>query len=69
MTKQVPDGFAIHWMDIACMAFIGGVLAMMFIKYFKSHPPYPQKDPRFAETMGVYVPSAADNAVAHGGGK
>ena len=26
-------------------------------------------DPRFAETMGVYVPSAADNAIAHGGGK
>jgi hypothetical protein len=69
MTTTVPDGFAIHWLDIACMAFIGGVLALMFIKFFKSHPPYPQKDPRFAETMGVYVPSATDNAVAHGGGK
>ncbi len=69
MITTVPDNFTIHWMDIACMAFIGGVLALMFIKYFKSHPPYPQKDPRFAETMGVYVPSAANNAIAHGGGK
>ncbi len=69
MKTTIPDGFAIHWLDLACMAFIGGVLAMVFIKYFKAHAPYPQKDPRFAETMGVYVPSAANNAVAQGGGK
>lgn len=69
MKTVVPDNFAIHPLDLACMAFIGGVLALMFLKYFKSHPPYPQKDPRFAETMGVYLPRAADNAVAHGGGK
>ena len=69
MTTVTPDGFAIHWLDLASLAFIGGVLALVFIKYFKSHPPYPQKDPRFAETMEVYVPSSADNAVAHGGAK
>ncbi|MEO7299826.1 MAG: hypothetical protein ABI042_14760 [Verrucomicrobiota bacterium] len=69
MKSVTPDGFAIHPLDLACMAFIGGVLALVFIKYFKAHAPYPQRDPRFAETMGVYVPSAADNAIAHGGGK
>ncbi len=69
MKSVTPDGFAVHWLDLACMAFIGGVLALMFIKYLKAHPAYPQKDPRFAETMGVYVPSSVDNAVAHGGAK
>ena len=45
--------FAPHWLDLCCMAFIGGVLATVFIQYFKAHPPYPQKDPRMAEAMGV----------------
>ncbi len=69
MTKVKPDGFVVHWMDLACLAFIGGVLATVFIKYFLSHPPYPQKDPRMAEMMGVYTPVSADNAIAHGGAK
>jgi len=64
-----PDGFAIHWLDLASMAFIGGVLAFMFVKYLKAHPAYPQKDPRMAETMGVYVPSSTEGSVAYGGAK
>jgi hypothetical protein len=51
-----PAGFALHWLDLACLAFIGGVLTSFFLKYYAAHPPYPQKDPRFAEAMGVYVP-------------
>ena len=54
-----PEGYMLHWLDLACLAFIGGVLAAFFLKYFAAHPPYPQKDPRFAEAMGVYVPPAA----------
>ena len=34
---------------------MGGVLAKGFLKSFISHPPFPQKDPRIAEAMGVYV--------------
>ncbi|MDB6031308.1 MAG: hypothetical protein JWM16_1646 [Verrucomicrobiales bacterium] len=49
-----PDGFIIHWLDIACMAFIGGVLSFVFILYFKKHPPYPLKDPRMDEALGVH---------------
>jgi hypothetical protein len=49
-----PGGFVLHWMDIACMAFFAGVLSLMFIKYFKSHPPYPLKDPRLGESLGVH---------------
>lgn len=59
MSTIQPDGFAVHWLDLASLAFIGGVLALVFLKYFKSHPPYPQKDPRFAETMGVYIAPSA----------
>jgi hypothetical protein len=51
-----PQGLSVHWLDFAAFAFIGGVLTLVFIKYFKAHPPYPQRDPRIAETMGVYVP-------------
>ena len=48
------DGFVLHWMDLACMAFIGGVLSLVFVKYFTSHPPYPLKDPRLGEALGVH---------------
>ena len=49
------DGFMLHWLDFACMAFIGGLLATIWIKWYFKYPPFPQKDPRIAETMGVYV--------------
>jgi len=49
-----PDGFVLHWMDVACMAFFAGVLSLVFIKYFTSHPPYPIKDPRLGEALGVH---------------
>ncbi|MFO1499905.1 MAG: quinol:cytochrome C oxidoreductase [Verrucomicrobiota bacterium] len=67
-----PDGFVLHWLDIACLAFIGGVLATVFIKSFAAHPPFPQKDPRFAETLKVYVPPVSapvEPLAARGGGK
>ncbi|MBI4660054.1 MAG: hypothetical protein HY735_14535 [Verrucomicrobia bacterium] len=59
------------WLDLACLAFFGGVLAKAFLKSFNAHPPYPQRDPRFAETMEVYLPPASSGrqASAHGGAK
>ena len=61
-----PKGYVLHWADIGCMAFIGGVLALVFIKYFTSHPPYPLKDPRLGEALGVhhYVETRAPAAPA-----
>lgn len=60
------DGFVLHYGDIGCMAFIGGILAMAWLKLFKANPPYPQKDPRMAECLGVYVPPAKGSmAAAH----
>jgi hypothetical protein len=49
-----PGGFVIHWMDVACMAFFAGALSLVFIKFFTSHPPYPLKDPRLGEALGVH---------------
>jgi hypothetical protein len=69
-----PAGFpfAWLWLDLGCMMFIGGVLARVFIKNFNAHPPFPQKDPRIAESLDLYVPaddhSHAAPAGAQGGG-
>jgi hypothetical protein len=46
--------FVLHWMDITCLMFFAGVLSLVFIKYYKSHPPYPVKDPRLGEALGVH---------------
>jgi hypothetical protein len=54
-----PNGFVLHWMDLACTAFMAGLLAWAFLKSLAAHPPYPQKDPRFAEAMGIYVAPVA----------
>ena len=50
-----PEGFVLHWMDLACIAFMAGVVIKAFLKSFAAHPPYPQQDPRFSEAMGVYI--------------
>ncbi len=52
------------WIDAGCLALMGGALSMVFIHFFKQHPPYPQKDPRIAETMGVYVPLRSEAKAA-----
>lgn len=51
-----PDNFQLNWLDIACMAFMGGLLSKIFIKRLYSRPIVPQKDPRFAESQEIYVP-------------
>jgi hypothetical protein len=63
-----PEGFVVHWLDLACMLFIGGVLATVFLKYLASHPPFPQRDPRFAEALNVYIPPASAPAAPFSGG-
>jgi hypothetical protein len=65
-----PDNFVPHWLTLACLAFMGGLLTKIFWRYFLAHPPFPQKDPRFAEAMKVYVPpvsAPAEPAQGQGG--
>ena len=35
---------------------MGGLLALVFLKKFAQPPPYPIKDPRLIEAMGLYHP-------------
>ncbi|MGZ5567953.1 MAG: hypothetical protein ACXWKG_13130 [Limisphaerales bacterium] len=48
-----PLGFIL---DAGCMAFIGGIVALYFVRAYTKHAPYPQKDPRIAEGLDIYVP-------------
>jgi len=53
-----PKGFPWQWMwlDFGCIAFMVGVLSMVFLKKYASAAPYPIKDPRLVEAMGHYHP-------------
>jgi hypothetical protein len=53
-----PDGFpfAWLWLHLGCWAFMAGLLAMVFLRSFAAHPPYPIKDPRLIEAMGFFHP-------------
>jgi hypothetical protein len=46
----------LHWLDLACLAFVGGVLTKIFIRYLNAHPAYPVKDPRLGESLGIHGP-------------
>ena len=53
-----PDGVRWKWiwLDFGCIALIAGVLANRFLAKFASAAPYPIKDPRLIEAMGLYHP-------------
>jgi hypothetical protein len=50
-----PHGYPFKWiwLQFGTFAFMAGLLAHIFLKKFRSHPPYPQRDPRVLEAMGV----------------
>ncbi len=41
------------WLQLGCFLFMAGFLARVFLKKLLSHPPYPQRDPRVLEAMGL----------------
>jgi hypothetical protein len=53
-----PEGFPIQWiwLPLGCLAFMGGLLSRVFLKKFAGAPPFPQKDPRLMEAMGLFHP-------------
>jgi hypothetical protein len=53
-----PEGFRLTLLDIGCPLFIAGLMLAYWIRLFRASPPYPQRDPRFAEGFDVYVPPA-----------
>jgi len=56
-----PNGFALGWLwlDAACFAFMAGLLSRVFLKKLARHAPYPLKDPRLIEAMGLHPPLPA----------
>lgn len=60
MPAHFMDGFPFGWAFVALglVAFMVGILAILFLNKFKSTPPFPQKDPRLIEAMGLYHPVA-----------
>ncbi|MFN7139137.1 MAG: hypothetical protein ACK4UN_07355 [Limisphaerales bacterium] len=68
MPVLLPDGYNQAPLSIVlvlcCMAFIGAVLVVVWLKHFASHAAYPVKDPRLAEALGIYVPPGQTTYVA-----
>jgi len=57
------------WLPIGCLLLQGGFLAWIFLRKFKSHPPYPTRDPHILEAMGHHFAEdefAAEAAVKGG---
>jgi hypothetical protein len=57
-----PDGLSVGIFDVLSLGGILAVLIFMFSRAFNAHPPYPQRDPRVAEAMGVYIAPASSKA-------
>lgn len=48
-----PAGFPLGsaWMDLSCLALVGGCLLRVFVRDFCRHPAFPQRDPRLNEAL------------------
>jgi hypothetical protein len=65
-------GYPFHWLwlQFGCFTFMLGFLGQVFLKKFLSHPPYPQRDPRILEAMGIgHEPEELPDTVPNGGGR
>jgi hypothetical protein len=53
--KENWGGYPLRWIlvQFGSFAFMLGFLSQAFLKKFLSHPPYPQRDPRVLEAMGI----------------
>ena len=49
------NGYPFHWLwlQFGCFIFMAGFLGQAFLKKFLRHPPYPQRDARILEAMGI----------------
>ena len=65
-----PNGYPLRWiwLPLGCLMFMGGFLATIFLKKFNAHPPYPQRDPRLLEAMGVSQNTVRNLTEANTGG-
>jgi hypothetical protein len=58
------------WLQFGCFAFMAGFLGWAFLKKFNAHAPFPIRDPRLHEAMGINVePDEMTGAEASAGGE
>jgi len=64
------EGYPLQWiwLPLGCLLFMGGFLSRSFLHKFQAHPPFPQRDPRLLEAMGVNANVVNDLAEASVGG-
>ena len=67
-----PNGYPFRWLwlQAGCLMFMGGFLGRIFRKSFNRHAPFPQRDPRLLEAMGVnyLVPGEIPDSASTAGG-
>jgi hypothetical protein len=65
-----PGAHHVKWLFlfVGCLLLMGGILGKIFIAKFNAHPPYPQRDPRLLEAMGVSQNIVNDLVDANAGG-
>jgi hypothetical protein len=59
-----PEGFTVHWLDLACLGFLLSILTLCFIQSLARYPAFPLKDPRLSEalvTQEVSPPAIAES--------
>jgi len=58
MPPHYRNGFPFLWAFVALglVLFMAGIVTIRFLKKFNSAPPFPLKDPRLIEAMGLYHP-------------
>ena len=58
------EGYPVKWigLQLGCFLFMGGFLMRSLSNNFAKHAPYPQRDPRLLEAMGVNLNVANDLA-------
>ena len=57
------------WLQLGCFAFMAGFLGWIFLKKLNAHAPFPLKDPRLHEAMGINLEldECADASLPAGG--
>lgn len=59
-----PAGPQRLWANVACLLFVAGILSLAFRRSYIAHAPYPMRDPRLAESLGLHLPPTTDIATA-----
>ncbi len=72
LPAKYSHGYPFHWLwlQFGCFIFMTGFLGQAFIKKLLRHPPYPQRDPRILEAMGIgHKPEELPDTMPNGGGR